>query len=357
MGVFFALLFIPIIIQHTAIKNHYVSYEKKNRRALAFFFLLLTVLVMFRHETIGNDTSNYMSYYEIFSNLSWSETGKVSMERGFAYLNKFLSLFSKEPQFFIAASAVTVSTMIYPTYKRLCLDSFLTIVLFCLMSTFVMMFSGVRQMLAVAIGFIAYEFTRNRKTIPFVLTVFLAMAFHSSAFMLFFMYPIYHAKITKKWIFLVVPAIATVFVFNEPIFTLLLFIMERYTRFSGEISPTGAYTMIILFVVFAIFSFLIPDESKLDKETIGLRNFLLFSVIIQLFAPLHTIAMRMNYYYIIFIPLLIPKIIEARSNRWNQVAKVARHVMAVFFLVYFFYNAYTAENNLNVFPYKFFWET
>ena len=112
-----------------------------------------------------------------------------------------------------------------------------------------------------------------------------------------------------------------------------------------------------LFVILAVFSFVIPDESRLDRETIGLRNFLLLSVILQMFVPLHSLAMRMNYYYIIFIPLLIPKIISHRSERWSQVAVIGRHLMVVFFLVYFFINAGSGSGSLNVFPYHFFWES
>jgi hypothetical protein len=212
-------------------------------------------------------------------------------------------------------------------------------------------------MLAIGLGFIAYEFTRKKKLIPFILVVVLAISFHISAFMLLFMYPIYYAKITKKWLYVVVPIIALIFVFNRQIFLTLSVVLEMFTKYDASITETGAYTMLILFAILAVFSFVIPDESRLDKETMGLRNFLLLSLILQMFAPLHTIAMRMNYYYIIFIPLLLPKIIEARSKTWEGVAVVGRHVMVVFFLAYFFYNAYTGTNNLHVFPYHFFWES
>ena len=118
---------------------------------------------------------------------------------------------------------------------------------------------------------------------------------------------------------------------------------------------SGANTMLVLFLVFTVFAFLIPDESALDSETIGLRNFLLLSVVLQMFVSLNSVAMRTNYYYIIFIPLLLPKIISSSSERWSHVALLARHVMVVFFLLYFFYNAYTGES-LDVVPYHFFWE-
>lgn len=356
MGVFVFLLLVPMLIQHIAIKGLRVDYQKRNNAALFIFFFLLTLLVMLRHESVGNDTRNYLHYFQKFSRKDWQYIGKESIELGFAVVNKAISVLTKQPQVYLAIVAVAVSAMIYPTYKRLCADASLTIVLFCIMSTFVMMFSGIRQMLAIGIGFIAYEFTRKKKLVPFVLMVLLALTVHSSAFMLAFMYPIYHARITKKWLYVVVPVLAVVFVFNGPIFSVLTAIIGLFTKYEGSVTSTGAYTMLILFAIFTVFAFLIPDEAQLDSETIGLRNFLLLSLVIQMFAPLHNLAMRMNYYYIIFIPLLLPKIIECRSKRWSQVAVLGRHVMVGFFLLYFFYNA-SKGGNLHVFPYHFFWET
>ena len=164
-----------------------------------------------------------------------------------------------------------------------------------------MMFSGVRQMLAIGIGCLAYEFTRNKKLIHFIIAVCIAITFHVSAFMLAFMYPIYNAKITKKWLGAVVPALLVIFVFNKQIFSFLATLLRRFTRFDAEVTSTGAFTILLLFAMFAVFAFLTPNESRLDEDTIGLRNFLLFSIVIQMFAPLHMLAMRMNYYYIIFI--------------------------------------------------------
>lgn len=355
MAVFYVLLLVPILIQHIAIKGLHIDYKKKNKTALAFFFSLLTVLVMFRHEGVGNDTRNYIHYFEKYCWLDWNRLADPGLEIGYAYFNKIIAAVSQEPHFFLAVAAAAVSALIYPTYKRLCTDVSLTIVLFCIMSTFVMMFSGIRQMLAVGMGFVAYEFTRRGKWLPFIATIFLALMFHASAFMLVFMYPLYHAKITKKWLYVVVPVLAGVFVLNRPIFSFMTAALARFSRFESAASSTGAYTMLLLFGAFTVFSFLIPQDSELDEETIGLRNFLLLSLVIQMFAPIHLLAMRMNYYYIIFIPLLLPRIIQYRSRRWSQVAILARHVMVVFFLIYFFANA-SGGGGLHVFPYHFFWE-
>lgn len=357
MAVFVVLLLGPIMIQHLTLgKHNNINYEKKNRCALAFFFLFFTFLLVFRHPTVGRDTENYFYFFNNFAKMEWQSVAKSSFELGFAYLNKIVSVFSTNPQVFLAVVAIITVAMIYPTYRRLSSDPSLTIVLFCLMSTFVVTFSGIRQMLAVGIGFLAYECTRRKKLIPFIFCVAVAMLFHNSAFMIVFMYPLYHAKITKKWLYAVVPALLIVLVFNKQIFNSLMFVLSQYTQYEGSAIETGAYTMLVLFVIFTVFAFLIPDEKLLDKETIGLRNFLLLALILQMFAPLHTLAMRMSYYYIIFIPLLLPKIIECRSRKWDQVAVVGRHIMVVFFGVYFLVNSFLG-GALDVFPYHFFWES
>jgi hypothetical protein len=145
-------------------------------------------------------------------------------------------------------------------------------------------------------------------------------------------------------------------VFNEQIFSFLLLILSRFTEYGGEFSLSNSYAMLILFIAFAVFAFVIPDESKLDEETNGLRNFLLLSCVIQFFVPLHTLAMRMSYYYMMFIPLLMPKIIACRSQRWSQIALIARHCMVLFFLAYDLLFIISG-GSLDVFPYHFFWET
>lgn len=352
---FIILLFVPIAI------SPFVRSIKINRiyiknLPLFLFFLILTFLIMFRNEKVGADTANYLIIFENNARMNWSAIGKDTAEIGFQVLNKLLALISTNHHFYIAVMGLLVSALIYPTYRRVSNDAALTIALFCTMSTFVMMFSGIRQMLAVGLGFIAYEFTRNKKLVFFILTVVLAVLFHTSAFIIALMYPLYHIKIKRKWMFFVVPVLLAVFVFNKPIFSFLTAIAERFTNYQGTVTSTGAYTMIVLFIFFAVFSYVIPDENLLDSETIGLRNFLLLALVLQMFAPLNVWTMRMNYYFIIFIPLLIPKIIESSSVRWNQFAKWGRNIMIVFFLGYFLVNAIFRSNNLNVFPYHFFWE-
>lgn len=357
MAEFYILLFVPMAIQALSGYRTDKSANKKNKTALMFFFLMLTILVALRHESVGADTRNYINHFYRFSALNFTEIATDTAEFGYAYFNKIVSLISKNHQVFLTIAAIVTGTTIYQIYKHLNVDTTLTMLLFCTMSTFVMMFSGIRQMLAIAIGFIAYKFVREKRLILFVLSIALAMTLHTSAFMIAFMYPAYHIRINKKSLFWVVPLLGITLLLNENIFSFLATYLEQYTKYEADITSTGAYAMLLLFAAFTVFAFVLPDESAMDKETLGLRNFLVLSLALQMFAPLHTLAMRMNYYYIIFIPLLIPRIIMYRKKEMRQLASLARIVMVIFFTVYFFYNAYTADNNLRVFPYHFFWES
>lgn len=348
---YYALIFLPIFIYALRIKDQ--TLEKKNKTTIGLFFLLFMLMLMLRHVSIGRDLIVYSRYFEIYSKMSWDKVIQTEMEPAYILLNRLVYVFTDNFQWMVVVTgAITVIPMWY-TYSKSIEDTPLAISMFLIMPTFVMVFSGLRQTIAIAIGMIAYEFTKRHKIIPFILSIVLAFFFHRSAFILIFMYPLYHIRLTRKWLFFVIPSLGVLYIFNKPVFSFLNRIFGDI--YEAEVKETGAYAMLVLFIVFAIYSFVVVDDSKLDDETIGIRNLLLISVAIQMFAPLHGLAMRMNYYYILFIPLLIPRIINRCSPQWEKIVFVSRYVMALYFLFRFFDHA-PSGNILDTFPYKFFWE-
>ena len=357
---YYILIILPMIAQcfkHSG-SMLYVSIKKeyKNDSTIKIFFAMLFLLLIFRHETVGIDLKNYNTIFEYISSANWSNVLGRSAEVGYSFVNKVVSLFTSDFRWLLIIAAILETYFLYKAYLKYSEDALLTISLFVATTNFILMFSGLRQAIAISLGFVAFEAVRKKKPFYFIIVTVIAILFHTSAFMILFMYPLYHAKIKKKWLVWIIPVLAMIFVFNAQIFGTLTMILSVFTKYDAEISSTGAYNMLILFILFAIFAYVIPDESKLDSDTIGMRNFLLLSVALQTFAPLHNLAMRMNYYYIAFIPLLIPKIIKCRSDKWNQVAILSRYVMIIFFIAYFFIVP-PRDNDLNTFPYRFFWDS
>ncbi len=328
---------------------------------LPVFFMLLATLLVLRDETIGKDLLRYKYYFEQISTLSFRELFGVRLDALYVIFNWLVSRVTDDYQVFLAVVAVVT---VVPIAKAYCEDrrhGFLKIVLFMNMSTFVMIFSGLRQSVAVSMGVVAYQFVKKKKLGWFVVAALIACGFHHTGFMIFAFYPLYHIAFKKKHLWFVIPAILLVFIFNRPIFTTVtnwmsLFFNEKYT---ATISDTGAYTMLLLFIVFAVFSFVIPDEKSMDKEALGLRNLLLMAVVLQCFAPVHMLAMRMNYYFIIFIPTLLPKVLTHAKPGLRDTARLAKVVLIVVLAGYYLLTTYiscqTGVSDLNTYPYVPFW--
>ena len=92
---FVVLLLVPVLMQHFSLVGGIGKNNKKNTIALTFFFLFLTILVAFRHESVGNDTRNYILFFNQYTQMSWSEIlkgalnfGKEALEFGFLLFNK-----------------------------------------------------------------------------------------------------------------------------------------------------------------------------------------------------------------------------------------------------------------------------
>ncbi|MBR2353331.1 MAG: EpsG family protein, partial [Clostridia bacterium] len=259
----------------------------------------------------------------------------------------------------VALITIVPMAIIYGQDRR---HGFLKIVLFMNMSTFIMLFSGLRQAIAISVGLIAFECVKKKHLFRFLLVALIAFGFHHTGFMVFTFYPLYHAAFKRKHLWFVIPSILLVFVFNKQIFTWATNLLNQFLgdKYLVEIDETGAYTMLLLFILFAVFAYIIPDEKQMDRETLGLRNILLAAVLLQCFAPIHMLAMRMNYYFIIFIPILIPKLLTVVKPNLKDVAGIAKVVLTGFFMLYYLITTYikcqTGLSVLDTYPYVPFWQ-
>lgn len=285
-----------------------------DRISLGVFFTLLLALLMLRAPTIGRDLPNYRIFFQNALNKGWNSVQESTTERGFMVLNVLVAKLTDSYQVFLAVIAVLTLVPIAVSYLRNAEDAVLTILLFLNVSVFIILFSTLRQALTMALGLIAYEFIKSKKWYFFLPTVALAFFIHKSALILLVLYPLYHIRISRRWLIGIAPAYVLLFVFKRQIFSLCLRLIASFYENYVTIEDTGAYNMLLLLLLLTAFAYLVPDERRIDRETAGLRNILLLVVAIQTFAPLHTLAMRMNYYFLVFVPLLIPRLIACRKQ-------------------------------------------
>ena len=324
---------------------------------IVLFFWGLFILLALRDITVGRDLIEYKRIFERCIYTSFEDLLDFRWELGYTIYNKVVSFISKEFRFFLIVTAIIVLVPIYKLYSKETKYSFLLIVLFINMPCFLMMFSGLRQALATSIGVLAFMAIENKKYILSLLLILVATCFHVSAFVLILLYPAFFLKIKAKHLLLIVPAMIAIFVFRVPILeTFISLAPSHYIEYYGELNQTGAIGMLILFLIFLVFSFVILDETVMSKKDSFLRNILLIATIFQFFVPIHPLVQRISYYFLIFVPLSILSIVQAPKKRMKSISIISVVIMGSFFFVYFFYNGlFSTDNLLDVFPYKFFW--
>lgn len=328
---------------------------------LPLFFLILTVLLSVKDISIGNDTANYRYYFRDIRLLDFDELQRVELDFLYTLLNWLIGRFTDDFQLFLTIISIIT---IFPIAHLYCQDrehGFLKIVLFMNMSIFVMLFSGLRQSISMAVGLIAYEYVKRKRLILFLICTFVALGFHHSAIIILVYFPLYHISLKKKHLWFIIPCLLLVFIFNKPIFSSAtsFFSILFGDKYDAEIDSTGAYTMLLVFAAFAVFSYVFPSEKQMDQETLGMRNYMLFAVVLQCFAPVHALAMRMNYYFIVFVPILIPKILKYAKGYSKNVVLMVKIGITLFFAAYYLLTTYrscqTGISALNTYPYVPFW--
>lgn len=380
---YFILVLAPIIVFLLFYKNR----KMRGKYCLATFFTLLTAMLIFRSQSVGIDVPAYKFYFDKIDGLSWGELlGATDLETGYVILIKIFLIFSKDYQLFLGVMAVLAVLPIFILYIKESEDGLLTVAIFLVSAHFVLLFSGIRQSVAIGLAVPCYYFVKKKEWWNVIPTVFFAFMIHHSAIILALMYPLYHLKIRRTAAMIITAILALIFLFRAELLGLVLeFLPGRYKDLYGQFVFTNDYEMLLLFFAFTAYSFFIPNEKRLlsskdeqnkllcamrgfsrelnetegsVEEISGLRNFLFLMMLVQMFASMSIVAMRFNYYYMLFLPVLLPKAANACGEKKfkRDLASLSRVVMVVFFIAYFFLDAFFGADILQIFPYLPYWK-
>lgn len=330
-----------------------IEKERADRATITFFFAAYLMLLCLRDKYVGSDTIGYLMSFETLNRMSLK--GAIAFfgkEPGFIILVKLIGAIGGERLFITVVACLSVLPVI-KFYREESEGAILCIAFFLISLLFEMFFSGMRQSIAIGLAVPAYYLTKKRRWISFILIVLLAFLFHHSGIMIALIYPIYHAKITRKWLWGVLPLFVFVYLRRDLIFNYVINFagedyISGYSYLTGQSSQTA---LMILFILLSIYSYVMLDERIAGEEEIGLRNILLLATFVHMFTPLHPTVSRLNYYYILFIPVAITRINTRCNRRFYQIAKVAEGVMSAYFIFYFF--AFKGDS-LNTANYQFF---
>lgn len=330
--------------------------KKSSNKSIIIFFLIWFVMLALRHINCGIDLRVYESHFYYISKLDFFNALTFSSLEPFYYaFNYFVAQIYPDFRLFLIVIAALCTGITGWFYWKESESAPLTILLFVTNACFRMFYSGLRQSIAMLFVIPAYYLTKQKKLVPFIILVLFAMQFHASAMIMFFLYPIFHIPLQSKHFVIVLVLVVIFFSFKTQLFYFAVpFLGEKHA--DAVIIETNGYSIWFMFLAFLAYAFVIPDNCRVTSEILGLRNILVLMTLIQGFVPINPVAMRMNYYFILLFPVIVPKIMCISKIELKNFVQFSKWAMLIFLTFMFFYNGQARGSTMNIFPYIAFWE-
>ncbi len=331
-------------------------------RSISLFFFIWLLLLALRRNDIGVDLDNYKYLFSEASQLSlksalsyWSD-----FEGGYIVFNSILSHLTHDFQWLLVFSGLITIIPMWLFYIKRTEQPLFVIALFMGLTSFPLYFSALRQVMAMAFVFPAFELACKKQIAPFLAIVLLAFLFHSSSFILLLVYPLCNIRLKKDSLWWIVGLSLLIFLLSKYVFNVfLVFLNDKYVELYGQVDNNGAYMMLALYLILLCYSFILADEKKMSKELIAMRNLAALVVFIQPIASVSHVAMRFNYYFLPFMPLLIAHVTKYPQPKYKIISFVARIAMTLFFLYYYFRTVYSGTvfdtDLLQIYPWIPYW--
>ena len=272
---------------------------EKTRNALLCWtvFSLLFLLLALRSQGMGADLTNrygtgYLDAYETLAAKPWGIVfdGYLNYEAGFILLNKLVALLSGgNQQVFLAVCALgSLLPVAYMIYRNSDTPAF-SFLIYMGLPVFLLLYSGLRQSLAIGLTFLSIRYIQKRKPIPFILLVLAAAQFHYSGYLFLIAYPIYYLRMNTALRVVSVFALPVVFLLRYPIFSALSKLLKQ----NAAVEDNGAITLFLVFFAIYFFCFIFTDESE---EQNGYTNLFFLACVCQAFGGVNSAALRVGYY-------------------------------------------------------------
>lgn len=204
MVLYIIFFFIVISINYIAEKNGY-----RRQPILAFSFLLMAFFVGLSDMLGGYDRYIYGDLFDNIADIT-NEKGKYEdaylfalypTEIGYGFYNILLSHLTSNRYIFILLITITIYILFFFVFKKYCVNYSFALMLFMGLMFF-FTFTYLRQMVAVGLGWLSFQYIYKRKLLKFLACVLIAATFHNSAIILLPLYFIPIKRFDKKKVML-----------------------------------------------------------------------------------------------------------------------------------------------------------
>lgn len=324
MVIYISFLLIPVILMFVMRKR-----EDRNRITLIVSFCILFIVLSIRSRYTGVDLLAYESMYERMKGVSFKSLIQdfrilrrgyiVGTEWGYELFTWIFSALNLDFQWLLAAHAAICLGSAYYMIRKNSTNPVLSFALLVGFGFFDYTYCILRQALSIAILMYATETIKNRKPLLFILLVYIASLFHTTALLFVLAYPLSYIPITRKTIaaFCIISA-SIVVAFPFAVRPLL----EKFVAFTGSGWSYLNYTfefkempLLILLITGFLAVFMNQTIQFEDKEKTFFWTFMLTLPIeaLSMYMPIFSRFSTMTLFP--FASIAIPNLLETNENR------------------------------------------
>ena len=319
-------------------------------------FIILTLFMGLRAESVGSDVVQYVYRYENTKQLiEWG--GKTMVEWGYNYLSLFFHDVMCLPfqAFLFFLSAITCSSLAFILY-RYSEDVFTSLTLYLTLGCFTMAMSGLRQTLAISILLFSLYFCEKRKIVPFLILCIFAYSMHNSSLIFIIVYFLWGKRLSLKTsIFILIASLSSILFANLLIYLLDVFMPMKYTGMDLNVGYNINYLVLVvptLITLFCVFFLNYEQENKLNKVD---SFFFIFSCLylVMMFLSLKNNQLgRLSYYFSLGNLIIVASTLNYQIKKEIISTKIIKTIILIFSYAYFFIS--TPGGTLKIDNYRMF---
>lgn len=243
-----------------------VTSRQESRRLLYYgacgFLILMFAL---QDGTVSVDIAEYMRQWQIIPELSFSEMLSHKFEIGYVLLCYCVERLFGQPRVLMAVLAVGILLPFAHSFEKETEDPMVALMAFVALGMYMHAIIFWRQLMAMAILTWSFRFIRERRLLPFLAVVLLAMTFHKISVVFACLYPLYRLPV-NRWLLLGCAAMAVVLsAFGRPIVELgIRLFYPRYLEYPRL--TEGGETLLALLWVVTLLSYWLLGERMDDSR-------------------------------------------------------------------------------------------
>lgn len=364
MTIYIILLLLLLLAAIIDLANDGEKNTKSKLIYLLFAIFPFLFVSAFRAPSIGVDAFSYVTLFEALKGVSLS--GILSMdiyyEKGYLLLNHLIQYFTLNSQsILIFTSIVIIGSIMFFIY-RYSVSIFFSVYLFITLAFYYNSMNIIRQYFAIAILTYSISFIKRRKLLPFLLIVFIASLFHSSALIFSIVYLVPLIKFTNKKVLVTLLSTLIIFLFLLPLMEWLLVKIPQYQAHMSYINSNELASLIktLLLLTILLFGLVVNYHNNKKATTIYFQSkgvkvieeantkkrfinnsdenifsfIMLFAVAISLISFKMSILGRLSEYFAIYAIVYLPNAINKIKDKNIRIILI---IVVVFFTL--LYNA------------------